>query len=249
MELVGLHSKVSVPWWESGKHILVSMPKDSAKSSISLIQESPRFWPNLLVYTGSGMPLWTSHAIITVLSLVKYRFVLGKRNSCSTRFHYQGNVRCCFCNFALYQCHCVKFTGFNRNRFICLHSLILWFKYFVGKLVLILCLLIHWIDDGQTWSMLTLYTNLVDPASSSMLVSKIKPCMSQYKFLYGETANGFVNQLLIIWWSFIIWITVVILELIHAQNLDFQEGMFLLDTEPTQACLVLWWYIITERIA
>ena len=23
-----------------------------------------------------------------------------------------------------------------------------------------------------------------------MLVSKIKPCMSQYKLLYGETANG-----------------------------------------------------------
>ena len=33
-------------------------------------------------------------------------------------------------------------------------------------------------------------TNLVDPASSHMLVSKIKPCMSQYKLLYGETANG-----------------------------------------------------------
>ena len=31
--------------------------------------------------------------------------------------------------------------------------------------------------------------NLVDPASSHMLVSKIKPCMSQYKLLYGETAT------------------------------------------------------------
>ena len=31
---------------------------------------------------------------------------------------------------------------------------------------------------------------MVDPASSHMLVSKIKPCMSQYKLLYGETANG-----------------------------------------------------------
>ena len=38
-------------------------------------------------------------------------------------------------------------------------------------------------------------TNLVDPASSHMLVSKIKPCMSQYKFLYGETANGSLKQL------------------------------------------------------
>ena len=37
--------------------------------------------------------------------------------------------------------------------------------------------------------------NLVDPASSHMLVSKIKPCMSQYKLLHGETANGSLKQL------------------------------------------------------
>ena len=37
--------------------------------------------------------------------------------------------------------------------------------------------------------------NLVDPASSHMLVSKIKPCMFQYKLLYGETANGSLKQL------------------------------------------------------
>ena len=36
---------------------------------------------------------------------------------------------------------------------------------------------------------------LVDPASSHMLVSKIKPCMSKYKQLYCETANGSLNQL------------------------------------------------------
>ena len=35
---------------------------------------------------------------------------------------------------------------------------------------------------------------LVDPASSHMLVSKIKPCMSKYKLSYGETANGSLNQ-------------------------------------------------------
>jgi hypothetical protein len=28
-----------------------------------------------------------------------------------------------------------------------------------------------------------------------MLVSKIKPCMSKYKHLYCETANGSLNQL------------------------------------------------------
>jgi hypothetical protein len=36
---------------------------------------------------------------------------------------------------------------------------------------------------------------LVDPASSHMLVSKIKPCMSKYKQLYSKTANGSLNQL------------------------------------------------------
>ena len=36
---------------------------------------------------------------------------------------------------------------------------------------------------------------LVDPASSHMLVPKIKPCMSKYKSLYGETANGSLYQL------------------------------------------------------
>ena len=36
---------------------------------------------------------------------------------------------------------------------------------------------------------------LVDPASSHMLVSKIKPCMSKYKQLYRETADGSLKQL------------------------------------------------------
>ena len=36
--------------------------------------------------------------------------------------------------------------------------------------------------------------NLVDPASSHMLVSKIKPCMSLYEFLFGETVNGSLKQ-------------------------------------------------------
>ena len=37
--------------------------------------------------------------------------------------------------------------------------------------------------------------NLVDPASSHMLVSKIKPCVSQYKFIHDETAKGSLKQL------------------------------------------------------
>ena len=36
---------------------------------------------------------------------------------------------------------------------------------------------------------------LVDSASSHMLVSKIKPCMSKYKQLQSETANGSLYKL------------------------------------------------------
>ena len=87
-------------------------------------------------------------------------------------------------------------------------------------------------DDWRSSLCLTI-SYLVDPASSHMLVSKIKPCMSQYKLLHGETANGSLKQLSFIWWSFITWITMVILELIHAPRPDFVEGLCLLGTEPT----------------
>ena len=45
------------------------------------------------------------------------------------------------------------------------------------------------------WGLCWFGNNLVDPASSHMLVSKIKPCMSQYKSSHGETANGSLKQL------------------------------------------------------
>ena len=57
---------------------------------------------------------------------------------------------------------------------------------------------------------------LVDPASSHMLVSKIKPCMCKYERVHGETANGSLNQLWFLRSLPNTWITVVILELIHA---------------------------------
>ena len=58
--------------------------------------------------------------------------------------------------------------------------------------------------------------NLVDPASSHMLVSKLKPCMSQYQLLHGTTANGSLKTVVVYLMAFIIWIPFVILELIHA---------------------------------
>ena len=62
---------------------------------------------------------------------------------------------------------------------------------------------------------------LVDPASSHMLVSKIKPCMSKYILLHSETANGSLNQLWFLRSYNPTWITVVILELIHATPLRY----------------------------
>ena len=54
-------------------------------------------------------------------------------------------------------------------------------------------------SDAGVWSLefsiVLALGYLVDPASSHMLVSKIKPCMSKYKRLYCETANGSLNQL------------------------------------------------------
>ena len=59
---------------------------------------------------------------------------------------------------------------------------------------------------------------LVDPASGHMLVSKIKPCMSKHELNNGEAANGSLQQPLFLGSCFT-WITVVILELIHATKL------------------------------
>ena len=65
-----------------------------------------------------------------------------------------------------------------------------------------------------------MHTSLVDPASSHMLVSKIKPCMSKYEpCSHGETAYGSLNQSWSKWASaYPTWITVVIPELIYATH-------------------------------
>jgi hypothetical protein len=63
-----------------------------------------------------------------------------------------------------------------------------------GPQVLLLAIPLGMCPSGRPWSASDC-SYLVDPASSHMLVSKIKPCMSKYKQLYGETANGSLNQL------------------------------------------------------
>jgi hypothetical protein len=52
----------------------------------------------------------------------------------------------------------------------------------LGKSVFVFCTTI---SRQVVWALPGLYDSyLVDPASSHMLVSKIKPCMSKYKQLY-----------------------------------------------------------------
>ena len=67
----------------------------------------------------------------------------------------------------------------------------------VGVATILECLCL-WGSPGAAGllvDLLRLCANLVDPASSHMLVSKIKPCMSQYKLQYGKTVNGSLKQL------------------------------------------------------
>ena len=79
-------------------------------------------------------------------------------------------------------------------------------------------------DDGRPSAVhVQQVSYLVDPASSHMLVSKIKPCMSKYKLLHSETANGSLDQLWFLRSYNPTWITVVILELIHESRLRLYE--------------------------
>ena len=64
----------------------------------------------------------------------------------------------------------------------------------VGVAAILECLCL-WGSPGLLVDLLRLCANLVDPASSHMLVSKIKPCMSQCKLQYGKTVNGSLKQL------------------------------------------------------
>ena len=58
---------------------------------------------------------------------------------------------------------------------------------------------------------------LVDPASSHMLVSKIKPCMSKYKRLIRRNCEWLIKSVIVYLMVPTTRITVVILELIRAQ--------------------------------
>ena len=64
---------------------------------------------------------------------------------------------------------------------------------------------------------------LVDPASSHMLVSKIKPCMCKYTPSVRSDRGWLIKSDITGQSSYSIWITVVILELIHAKHVLFER--------------------------
>ena len=84
------------------------------------------------------------------------------------------------------------------------------------------------------------HSYLVDPASSHMLVSKIKPCMSKYIPRHGETAKGSLNQLWFLRSYNPTWITVAILELIHATQLRPPGKSAFVSTRPTRVRPAAW---------
>ena len=101
-----------------------------------------------------------------------------------------------------------------------------------SKLVPISSSLLSGSDAGHSY--------LVDPASSHMLVSKIKPCMSKYILLHSETANGSLNQLWFLRSYNPTWITVAILELIHATQLRPPGKSAFVSTRPTRVRPAAW---------
>ena len=84
--------------------------------------------------------------------------------------------------------------GFHRptDNLVCLAD---WFPMLTSKCGKACCPSAEGSALSRELVFLAVDSYLVDPASSHMLVSKIKPCMSKYKHLYCETANGSLNQL------------------------------------------------------
>ena len=85
-------------------------------------------------------------------------------------------------------------------------------------------------------------TYLVDPASSHKLISKTKPCTCKHRPPHGEAANGSLDRLQFIRSYTVTWITVVILELIHATSAPtWQGGASLLDqNQPAREGRASW---------
>ena len=82
---------------------------------------------------------------------------------------------------------------------------------------------------------------LVDPASSHMLVSKIKPCMSQYKLLLQRNREWLIKSVIVYLIVPFTWITVVILGLIHAPKPLAHPGGAIIRSRPNPGQLGPLW--------
>ena len=99
--------------------------------------------------------------------------------------------------------------------------------------------------------------DLLGKKLATWLILPVVICLSQrlshaclsISNIYSETANGSLNQLSFIWWYFTTWITVVILELIHAWKSRPLEGMYLLDKKPMSSDSLVIHSNLTNRIA
>ena len=109
--------------------------------------------------------------------------------------------------------------------------------------VCVVCVSVSWyiMDDQRAYTQteggafgVTLYMGPLcvgegKPMKVTWLILPVVICLSQrlshaclsINKLYCETANGSLNQLSFIWFCLTTWITVVILELIHAKRPDF----------------------------
>ena len=92
------------------------------------------------------------------------------RNILSEEGELNGVTRSCTANVGMINCSRFVFASCVSSNLSILHS-------------------------SASWHNSCCEDNLVDPASSHMLASKTKPCMSKYNLVYGETANGSLKQL------------------------------------------------------
>ena len=147
-------------------------------------------------------------------SLVKQHLMLHPSFGAWGFVHASLSSKCLVSSCELYVSHCLVFfikwwswpvrcSSSNSSLMVTAACLIITQPACLAALGLVLiivvmspsCLVADGACRSQLLQLTVTSTNLVDPASSHMLVSKIKPCMSQYKLLYGETANGSLKQL------------------------------------------------------
>ena len=141
--------------------------------------------------------------LFSLFSLLSFVLFLTLRKHCDLDF---PQSFCVFLFVWLFRCVCVssRFHSeaseskqmFNRwKTLFCVDNILLhWNDLFLPSSMNLLSFLLVSILR-EYWLIKNTNSYLVDPASSDMLVLKIKPCMCKYKWNSSETANGSLYQL------------------------------------------------------